>query len=225
MGYPTRRGEIGQHGWLLRRRLWHEVDEVAHLVSGVLLDVGCGAKPYAPLFTNVRHIGLDLPTSLDGRSRADIFGSATALPFRDASFDAILCTQVLDSIATPLDVLREFVRILQPGGVCIVSVNKLYPVHDPPHDYLRFTEYGLAHILRLAGLDLISVRTMGGSWMTVGILITQRTWALHMRLPLLRRLRAIPAIAGVCVLLFFELLDHADPHPDGGPNLIAVARK
>jgi len=193
-----------------------------------MLDLGCGYKPYEPLFASrvTKHLGFDLPQSLDFRgSKAQVTGSAAALPFADGSFDSVLCTQMLDDFPEPSVVLNEITRVLAPDGVLLLTVNQLYPVHDPPYDFYRFTRYGLEHQVTKAGLTVVEFRATGGQWMTIGILILLRMWVLFDRIPLIRRLRFIPMIAGFFTGLFFDLLDRLDPVWAGSPNLLIVAKK
>jgi len=226
--FPKGRGGFGTHRWFLGRRLWRDLNEAARHIHGCMLDLGCGYKPYEPLFASrvTKHLGFDLPQSLDFRgSKAQVTGSAAALPFADGSFDSVLCTQMLDDFPEPSVVLNEITRVLVPDGVLLLTVNQLYPVHDPPYDFYRFTRYGLEHQVTKAGLTVVEFRATGGQWMTIGILILLRMWVLFDRIPLIRRLRFIPMIAGFFTGLFFDLLDRLDPVWAGSPNLLIVAKK
>jgi SAM-dependent methyltransferase len=221
-------GELGTHRWFFRRRLWRDVAASAPHLKGRLLDLGCGIKPYEPLFASrvTKHIGFDLPQSLDSRGcRADATGSASALPFADGSFDSVLCTQMLDDFPEPSVIVSEIARVLAPGGCVLLTVNQLYPVHDPPCDFYRFTRYGLEYQMKKAGLEPVEFRATGGQWMSAGILILLRMWAIHARIPLISRLKLIPMIGGYFTGLFFDVLDRLDPSWAGAPNLLIVARK
>ncbi len=225
---PNYAGEFGSHRWRIRKRFWRDLAALAPRATGVMLDIGCGAKPFEPLFAPhvQQHIGVDLPATLDYRgSRAQVNGSATRLPFADASFDTVLCTQMLDDVPQPGEIFSEAARVLRPGGVLILTVGLMYPVHDPPHDFYRFTRYGLEYQAKRAGLTPEHFQASGGAWLAAGTLVVQRIWALHDRIPLLRKLRFIPAIGGAIVGLFFDLMDRIDPSWAGAPNVMIVARK
>lgn len=193
-----------------------------------MLDLGCGFKPYEPLFASrvTQHLGFDLPQSLDFRgSKADVTGSASQLPFADGSFDSVLCTQMLDDFPEPSVILNEITRVLAPGGVLLLTVNQLYPVHDPPYDFYRFTRYGLEYQIKKAGLSVVQFRATCGQWTTIGILILLRMWAIFDKIPLIRKLTFIPMITGFFTGLFFDLLDRVDPSWAGSPTLLVVAKK
>jgi len=69
------------------------------LVTGNVLDIGCGNKPYQRWFTSAtNYIGLDIATE---RSRPDIIGLGNALPFQDDSFDTVVAFQVLEHVPDP----------------------------------------------------------------------------------------------------------------------------
>ena len=134
-------------------------------LRGACLDVGCRAKPYADEiapFVN-RHVGVDLVRpSMDSTQGPEVLGSAAALPFRDACFDSVLCTQVLDDLPEPLQALQEIARVLRSDGMLLLSVPQSWGEHDLPHDYWRFTEPGLRFILRRAGFEVEAVDRRGG---------------------------------------------------------------
>lgn len=110
-----------------------------------VLDVGCGAAAYRDLFPQM--------TTLDVAPRegtkVDIVADAHDLSMiPDASFDVVLCTEVLEHLHTPSRAIAEFHRILKPGGLLLLSTRFIFPLHDVPGDYYRFTKYGLRHLLK-----------------------------------------------------------------------------
>jgi SAM-dependent methyltransferase len=140
--------------WLVLRELSRDVARAldAH-ARGRLLDVGCGEKPYAGLAGNVAQwVGFDHPSN----ASADVRGHAESMPFDDASFDTVLCTQVIEHVPEPRAVLAECARVLRPGGTLIVSAPQYWEVHEAPHDYYRFTPIGLEHLIRGCGLEVVS---------------------------------------------------------------------
>jgi len=66
----------------------------------------------------------------------------------DSTYDVIVMMEVLEHIPDPSLALAEIRRILKPGGVLLGSTPFLFPIHDAPHDYYRYTSYGLNHLLR-----------------------------------------------------------------------------
>jgi SAM-dependent methyltransferase len=74
----------------------------------------------------------------------------------------VLCTEVLEHSGQPFEVLKEIKRILKPGGHVILSTPFIYPLHEPPNDHWRFTEYGIKKICISADLDPIALHSKGG---------------------------------------------------------------
>jgi len=93
------------------------------------------------------YIALDFPlTNTRYRQRPDVFGDARHLPFSDDSFDQIFLLEVLEHIPDPSRVPREIKRCLKPEGLLFLSTPCLYPLHDEPHDFQRFTRHGLRRL-------------------------------------------------------------------------------
>ncbi len=154
--------------WLVWRIGRRHVGSVAHLAHGRVLDVGCGEMPLRSLFERdgVRIFGLDHPRSLHLNKRIEVFGSALVLPIRSESIDTVLSLQVLEHVPEPLDMLKEIRRVLRPGGYLILTAPHIWNVHEQPHDYYRYTQYGLEHLLGKAGFEIVEVRPMAGYFVT-----------------------------------------------------------
>src|SRR5687767_15064349 len=114
----------------------------AHASKGRTLDLGAQNGPYAGHFP--RRIAVDLNPGAGVQLRAD----AHMLPFLDGSFDVVLCTEVLEHLPEPQRAIDEMYRVLQPGGQLLLTTRFLFPIHDAPHDYFRYTKYGLRYLLR-----------------------------------------------------------------------------
>jgi SAM-dependent methyltransferase len=134
-------------------------------MRGRLLDMGCGRRPYALIYDGLveSSVGTEVTFSPHGTNAADAICFGEALPFEDASFDTILCTEVLEHTREPWRVMAEFVRLLRPGGHVLISVPFTYPLHEQPHDYWRFTGYGLEEVSSSAGLETITIHARGGT--------------------------------------------------------------
>lgn len=110
-----------------------------------VLDLGCGNKPYKKLFSkNVQLIGFDIK---DG-PEVDVVGANWNLPFKDNEFDALICTQVLEHTMKVPKTISQIRRVVKPDGLVFISVPLTYPEHGAPHDYFRFTKYGLRYLFR-----------------------------------------------------------------------------
>ena len=114
----------------------------AHASKGRTLDLGAQNGPYAALFPN--RVGLDIRRGAGVR----VIGDAQALGLASGTFDIVLCTEVLEHLPEPQQAIDEMFRVLKPGGTLLLTTRFLFPIHDAPHDYFRFTKYGLRHLLR-----------------------------------------------------------------------------
>lgn len=141
--------------YLARRGLYQGVAQFAPAMRGKLLDVGCGQKPYACLFEAEIYVGLELDTPDNrARKRADHFYDGNQFPFPGASFDSVLCNQVLEHVFEPTAFLREIRRVLRPGGQLLLTVPFIWDEHEQPWDFARYTSFGLRHLLEGAGFKL-----------------------------------------------------------------------
>ena len=106
-----------------------------------VLDVGCGAKPYEPLFAPFAesYVGVD-PVE---NPRAELRGSVEDLPVEDASFDVVLCSQVLEHCDDPSRAVSELHRVTAPGGRVLATTHGVMVYHPSPADYWRWTHAGL----------------------------------------------------------------------------------
>ena len=132
------------------------------LLSGKVLDVGCGQMPFRHLLPeDAQYTGLDIPA-------ADSFGmdknpdvvefDGTAIPFPDNHFDAVICTEVLEHAVAPEALIAEMHRVLRPGGSLVLTVPFAARVHHIPYDFHRFTRYALAQMFGAFGAVTIEER-------------------------------------------------------------------
>ena len=138
------RGEV-------RTRAW-----VREQARGRVLDIGCAdGWVRDALSPNCEYVGLDYPVTARTMygTRPDVFADAAFLPFGDGTFQSITLLEVLEHVAYPDLVLRDAQRVLVPGGTLLLSMPFLYPLHDAPHDYQRYTAPGLEFALRKAGFE------------------------------------------------------------------------
>lgn len=159
-------------GFWAQKRISEAIEGHAHLARGILLDVGCGLKPYEKFFAPYveKYYGTEYsPESGYRGNRADASGDAGAMPFADASVDTILCTEVLEHVENPEKVIEEFARILKPNGIIMTTAPFTYPIHDD-HDFFRYTDTGIAAIMRRHGISVEKVTPLSGSGLTIAIL-------------------------------------------------------
>lgn len=135
---------------------------IAGHARGRTLDVGAGRLAWRNLLTQhvagyfsgdvtKEHAGLDV-----------VLDVTHSLPFADETFDTLFCCSVLEHAPEPWGALSEMYRVLVPGGIAIVSLPFLLHLHDEPHDYYRFTRYGIEHLAERAGFQVAQMVVNGG---------------------------------------------------------------
>lgn len=133
-----------------------------HQTEQRVLDVGASANTLTHLFPQVLRGDIRLVPE------NELVYDAHQLPFADAQFPIILCTEVLEHCVEPHTVINEFWRVLAPGGKLILTTRFIFPIHDAPGDYFRFTQYGLQYLCRR--YERVTVQPEALTVETLGIL-------------------------------------------------------
>lgn len=162
MFFPGFLGLFVNPFYFARKGLCNAISEFAPALSGRLLDVGCGSKPYKSLFVVEEYIGLDIDSEITRkRGIADYLYDGNAFPFADSSFDAVLCNQVLEHVFNPVEFLGEIARVLKPGGKLLLTVPFVWDEHEQPYDYARYSSFGLRALLEKQGLRVLQHKKLG----------------------------------------------------------------
>jgi SAM-dependent methyltransferase len=142
--------------YFARRELLRAVQALAPQLRGRVLDVGCGSRPYEGMVAAREYIGLELDTPENRLTKkADLFYDGRGLPFPDASFDAVICNQVLEHVFEPDAFVSEIARVLRAGGRLLLTVPFVWDEHEQPRDYGRYSSFGLAALLSRNGLRVL----------------------------------------------------------------------
>ena len=156
------------------RRVWVRA-QLEELPRGArLLDAGAGEQQYRKFCQHLEYVSQDfgeyngqgnqsgLQTGSWSYSSLDIICDITAIPRPDASFDAILCTEVFEHIPDPLQALDEFHRLLKPGGALILTAPFASLVHFAPYFFASgFSRYWYEHHLTQHGFEVIKLEASG----------------------------------------------------------------
>ena len=167
-GHDGRLAGLFEKNWLIHRIMRQAMVDVARLAKGRLLDVGCGNRPYQQIFSDRVSAYVGVEYGRERYARADVWGDALCLPFASESFDTVLCNQVLEHVPEPQQVMNELTRVLRGDGCLILTAPHIWELHEVPHDYFRYTPYGLQHLAEQAGLEVVSVQALAGFWVTAG---------------------------------------------------------
>lgn len=136
-------------------------------LKGRVIDLGCGTSPYKEdiLRQAKEYIGVDWQNSLHPQTNVDVFADLTQkLPFEDEYADTVTSFQVMEHLPEPAFFLSECYRILKPGGGLLITVPFMWHVHEAPHDYFRYTRYGLEYLLKKYNFKNIDIQETTGFW-------------------------------------------------------------
>src|SRR6185369_3280766 len=117
------------------------LERVAPRARGMLLDVGCGDKPYEHIFRPyvAHYLGIERQTTFHataanlGSSGPDFLYDGDRLPFEDGSFDTVINIQVLEHTPYPRYLVAEMSRVLKKGGSLILAAPFSFRLHEEPH--------------------------------------------------------------------------------------------
>lgn len=146
--------------YLSRRNSYKGIKYISqkYRFNGKILDVGCGSKPYKHLFPACdEYIGIDYKNFSDNKSfqsdKPDLYFTKSydtdyILPFSANSFDHVFAFQVLEHHPYPNKLISELFRIVKKGGNLLLSVPYVSGIHEAPHDYQRYTKFGLIQLFK-----------------------------------------------------------------------------
>ena len=214
---------------------WHVTRFVRDVARGLppgsrMLDAGAGECAYKEFFPAIRYVSIDAALGDPSWNYHDLnsVGALHALPFKDSSFDAILCTQTLEHLEWPRESVTEFFRVLTPTGMLYLTAPMAHHEHQAPYDFFRYTSFGLDSICRRAGFTKVQITPFGGTFTrmayelsrvlsifpSAGIKRGNPQWKGILWLPV-RAVLLIPIRLLQLVLLAFDGLDRKRDYPFG----------
>ena len=177
--------------WLVLRGMRAAIDGLALRIAGpgkTALDFGCGAEPYARLFTTrgVTYVGADI-----GDRHAVTIRPDGTLATADRSADIVVSFQVLEHVRDIRTYFAEASRVLRDDGLLLLSTHGTWLYHPHPEDHRRWTREGLIGDLGVGGFEVIDCVPVVGplAWTTM-VRLTCLAVALR-RVPIVG-----PALAG-----------------------------
>jgi ubiquinone/menaquinone biosynthesis C-methylase UbiE len=111
-----------------------------------ILDAGAGECPFKKYCSHLKYISQDfgqysgqgkigLQTGTWDNSRLDIVSDILSIPLPDNSVDAIMCTEVLEHVPDPLGAIKEFSRLIKPGGYLLLTAPFASITHFAPYHF------------------------------------------------------------------------------------------
>ena len=157
-----------QANWVIR--------QLKALPVGIrILDAGAGELRFKPHCSHLQYVSQDFGQYDGGgngaglhagkwdNTRLDIVSDITHIPVDDASFDAILCSEVFEHIPDAIAAVREFARILKPGGTLLITAPFNSLTHFAPYHFCGYNRYWYLHHLPALGLEIERI-DHNGSW-------------------------------------------------------------
>ncbi|HPT25769.1 MAG TPA: class I SAM-dependent methyltransferase [Bryobacteraceae bacterium] len=204
--------------WLLRHIYHFEsviADEVQRFSAGLpdgarVLDAGAGESRHAAVFPRQRYTGIDLAVGDPSWNyrRLDALADLERLPFSSHCFDAALMIVTIEHLKRPGAALAEIARVLRQGARLLVVAPHQWEVHQAPHDYFRYTRYGLEFLLSEAGFEVTALEPAGGLFR----LLSRRLLAGVTLMPIWLKPAALLAFLPMAVIL--PLFDRFDARRD-----------
>jgi ubiquinone/menaquinone biosynthesis C-methylase UbiE len=157
------------------------IDWVAKTLQSVpkgyrILDAGAGEMRLKPYCSHLDYVSQDfcqyegsgdgkaLQTGAWDTSRIDIVSNITAIPVPDASFDAVLCSEVFEHIPNPIAAIKEFARVLKPGGILVLTAPFCSLTHFAPYHFASgLNRYWYEEHLSAVGIKIEEI-TPNGNW-------------------------------------------------------------
>lgn len=146
---------------LTRQRL--ERFLATHATEEHIVNIGPGNLPHFGFFPNQTRV------DIDPDCKPDIVADAAHIPLPDSSTGIVLSIDMLEHAIDPVAVVDEMYRVMRPGGKLIFCTRFIYPLHDAPGDYWRFTRPVLENLFR--SFSKVSIEPEAGTFTTLGILL------------------------------------------------------
>lgn len=154
--------------------------------GSLLLDAGAGEGRYRKFCQHLTYVAQDF-SSYDGKGDTSglqtgswsyvpdqIISDISSIPVATASFDAILCTEVLEHIPEPISALKEFSRILKPNGHLIMTAPVACLTHMAPYFfYSGFSRYWYEKFLQECGFEILELVPNGNYFSYVAQEVTR----------------------------------------------------
>ncbi len=194
--------------WLLSRDEHKELQYIAGILRGKILEIGSGNRRLEELLgTNKHYIGLDYPDS--GRryqGLPDVWGDAMHLPLQDNSIDCIAMLEVIEHLYDPQKALFEAARVIKNSGIMVITTPFLYPIHDAPFDFWRITNYQLKKISLDSGFIILSSQEKGEPLETSALLTALALTKTTIQAIEKRKFRAIILMPVLLAIPFFNMI-------------------
>lgn len=153
--------------YLIRKSILNAVAELKLKINGRVLDLGCGIMPYKEFLNKDKaldYLGIDIePTEYHNTVKPDYYWNGETIPFDNDSFDFVIATEFLEHYFDTSKILKEIQRVLKPGGTFFFTVPNVWPIHEAPFDYHRFTPFSLEQHFKESMFSSWDIMPLGNS--------------------------------------------------------------
>jgi SAM-dependent methyltransferase len=168
-----------------------------------VLDAGAGDGRYRHLFLHTQYEATDFAQvhKYYVFERLDFISDLRHLPLAEKRYDQVICSQVLEHINEPGWMLEQLHRVLKPGGTLWLSTPLFFAEHETPHDYFRYTQFGLRYLLEKSGFEILQLEWLEGYYGT----LAYQSLSAALALPVLPRHYGSGAVGWVAALVALSL--------------------
>lgn len=157
------KNESHRDGWLKSR-----LEKISN--GSKILDAGAGELKYKKYCGHLNYVSQDfgqytgegnkqgLQMKKWDNTKLDIVSDIISIPVADQSFDAIMCVEVLEHVPEPIRAIKEFSRILKPGGTLVITAPFCSLTHFAPYFfYTGYSKYWYEKFLKENGFTIQEV--------------------------------------------------------------------
>lgn len=158
------------------------VEAIPMLKAGMtVLDAGSGHLEEQVMRAELLATGITLHTmDMNPGPGVDFTGDVSAMDFASNTYDAVICTQVMEHVRSPEKTCAELARVVKPGGHVFITAPQSAPLHNIPWHFFNPTKFGLQMLAENNGLDVLKIVPQGGHF-------SQLATALHYTVPVIQR--------------------------------------
>ena len=156
--------------YLMKQCIKSFIIHVSEKMKGDVLDIGCGKKPYEDLIMGIdavkSYTGVDIEGEYSKKGKPDILWDGNILPIESKQYDIVVCFEVIEHVMDISNILKESHRVLRNNGTIIITSPFVWPLHDEPNDYFRYTPFSIEEIMiEWNFTNILTYRI--GSWKSV----------------------------------------------------------
>lgn len=152
-----------------------EISKKYDIEGKILLDVGAGNQPYKIFFNKLKYESCDSDQIIKEMkydvldAKHDFYCNINErIPRDNKYYDIVLCSEVLEHVYDPKNVVKEISRILKDDGIFVITVPQCGGEHMLPHNYFNYLSPGIEHLLKENNLTPLSISKPSGGFHLIG---------------------------------------------------------